>query len=90
MFFPVEVSRDGGMMRPGKSVLPASGSFTVHSVPLVWREFEKSPWRSKAVGTVIVRVPYWTTWRWNSWLKKKNNLFLRLGSFGRTTGPLIR
>jgi hypothetical protein len=50
--------------------------------------FEKSPCRSRAVGTRASRMAAGSVRRWNSWLQKKKSFFLSsLKTPGMKMGP---
>ena len=59
-----------------------------NGLPLASRLCEKSPVRSRAVGTVTRLSAVGSCRRWNSWLKKKKSFFLSsLNLPGMYTGP---
>src|ERR1035437_6951323 len=67
-----------GITLPGKGE-PVLGSLLVNEFPLLSTLWEKSPLRSRAVGTVRLLAPLGRNWRWNSWLQKKNSLYRNCG-----------
>ena len=58
-----------------------------HGLPLASTLCEKSPRRSRAVGTRVWRSVAGSVRRWCSWLKKKNSFFLFWLKPGKNTGP---
>ena len=50
-----------------------------NGLPLLSTLCEKSPWRSRAVGTVAKRMLGGVNRLWNSWLQKKNSFCFRIG-----------
>src|SRR5207244_9011293 len=54
-FGPLELIRFAGILLPGNG-RPVVGSLITINCPLVSRLCEKSPWRSRAVGTLYCRT----------------------------------
>jgi N-acyl-D-aspartate/D-glutamate deacylase len=73
----------------GRTVVPGLIDAHLHTASSGLRHLkdvncEKSPLRSRAVGTSTFFTALGDNWRWNSWLKKKNSLsFVRRSRCGK-------